>query len=203
MTILLYDGQRSPNARKVRLLAAELEIPLERVTLDFTKGELRSASYLSKNPNAKIPTIEEDSFVLWESAAILRWLAAKNPERGLVPTDPRQLALLDQWMFWYAANIDPPFLLLVFELLVKKFLGQGEPDASVVGVAQRGLKRFLPILDAQLEGKEYVLGKLTIADFQMAPWLDLAPMLGVDLAAYANINAWLERLRARPYWATA
>lgn len=202
MTIRLYDGQRSPNARKIRLLAAELDVPVEKVALDFTKGELRSPEYLAKNPNGKIPTIDDDGFVLWESAAILRWLAAKKPERGLVPSDPKGQAMLDQWMFWYAAQVEPPLLLLVFEKLVKKFLGMGDPDASVVDTAEKHLARFLAVLDAQLAGKEYVLGKLTIADFQMAPWFDSTPALGVDVSPYANVGAWLARMRARPYWSS-
>jgi glutathione S-transferase len=59
------------------------------------------------------------------------------------------------------------------------------------------------VLDRQLAGKDYVLGKLSIVDFSMAPVLDIMPFVGVDLAAYANITAWLERLRARPYWKDA
>src|SRR3954465_11172659 len=76
MTIKLYGFGRSPNVRKVSLLAAALDIPLTHVTLDFNKREFHSPEYLAKNPNGKIPTIDDDGFILWESAAILRYLAA-------------------------------------------------------------------------------------------------------------------------------
>src|SRR5262249_12843399 len=89
-----HGGHRWPNARKVRLRAAELDIPLDRVALDFSKGEMRSAEYLAKNPNGKVPTIDDDGFVLFESCAILSYLASKRPERGLVPTDPKERAIL-------------------------------------------------------------------------------------------------------------
>ena len=69
MTITLYDMPDSPHARKVRLLAAELGIPLEIIERDPRKGETRSPEYLAKNPNGRVPVLEEDGFVLWESPA--------------------------------------------------------------------------------------------------------------------------------------
>ena len=83
MTITLYELQPSPHARKVRLLAAELGIPLNKVPVDPRIGETRTREYLAKNPNGRVPTLEEDGFVLWESPAILKYLSAKRPERGL------------------------------------------------------------------------------------------------------------------------
>jgi glutathione S-transferase len=77
MTITLYDMHDSPHARKVRLLVAELGLPLETIARNPRKGETRSPDYLAKNPNGRVPVLEEDGFVLWESLAILRYLAAK------------------------------------------------------------------------------------------------------------------------------
>ena len=64
MTITLYDMQDSPYARKVRLLAAKLGIPLQKIERDPRKGETRSSDYLAKNPNGRVPTLEEDGFIL-------------------------------------------------------------------------------------------------------------------------------------------
>src|SRR5215475_5424081 len=83
MTITLYELQPSPHAPKVRLLAAELGIPLNKVPVDPRIGETRTPDYLAKNPNGRVPTLEEDGFVLWESPAILKYLSAKHPERRL------------------------------------------------------------------------------------------------------------------------
>lgn len=104
MPLTLYDMRDSPHARKVRLLAAELGIPLEKVERDPRKGETRSRDYLALNPNGRVPVLEDDGFVVWESAAILKYLAAKHPERGLGGADPKQAALVDQWLFWWAAG---------------------------------------------------------------------------------------------------
>ena len=81
-----------PHGRKVRLLAAELGIPLHLVARDPRTGETRSADYLAKNPNGKIPTLKEDGFILWESPAILKYLAAKHPESGLNGKDAKTKA---------------------------------------------------------------------------------------------------------------
>gem|GEM_PF-3334318 len=95
MTITLYDVQPSPHARKVRLLAAELGIKLTKVACDPRIGETRTAEYLAKNPNGRVPTLEDDGFVLRESPAILKYLAAKRPDRALGGSDPKAQALVD------------------------------------------------------------------------------------------------------------
>jgi glutathione S-transferase len=204
MALTLYDGPVSPNARKVRLLAAELGLPLERKVLSFARGEMHGPAYRAINPNGSIPTLDDDGFVLWESAAILRHLAAKRPERGLVPTDPKQSALLDQWLFWWTAQPEAALMRLAWERLVKPFLRQPGNDPSIVADAEAVLDRFLPVLDRQLAGGGYIIGPLSVVDFAAGAWLDVAPAtLQVDFGRYANIGAWLAQLRAKPYWKDA
>jgi glutathione S-transferase len=199
----LYSGKRSPNARKVRLLAKELDLPLEIVSPDFVKGELRSPEFLALNPNGKIPVLDDDGFVLWESCAILRYLAEKRPERNLVPSDQRRRAVVDQWLFWWAAHCEPALLQLVFQKMVKPFLKLGGADERLVAASETELARYLPILDKQLEGKGHIAGDLSIADFAIAPWFEPAGSVGVTLDAYPQITRWLENLQKRPYWADA
>lgn len=83
---------------------------------------------------------------------------------------------------------------LASEKVVKPRLGQVGNGASVIASAEVDLSRFLPMLDHQLVGRDYVLGKLSIVDFAVAPWLEAAPRLGVDPGAYENIGSWLARL---------
>jgi len=204
MTLTLYEGPMSPNARKVRLVAAELGLKLNRVGLSFAKGETQAPGYLAKNPNGTVPTLDDDGFVLWESAAILRRLAAKRPERDLLPADPETAALVDQWLCWWIAQPEAALMKLAWERLIKPALGRPGNDPSIVGDALAALDRFLPVLDRQLVGRDFITGRLSIADFAAGPWLDVAPAtLKVDFDRYANIGAWLARLRARPYWQDA
>lgn len=205
MTLTLYDMQDSPHARKVRLLAAELGIKLDCVSCDPRTGETRSPDYLAKNPNGRVPTLEEDGFVLWESPAILQYLAAKRPDRALAGSDAKSQGLVDQWLFWWAAGPEAAIDALAWELLIKpKVLNQPGNDPGIMADAHARLARFLPVLDQQLKGRDYITGPLSIADFAIGPRFDRAPaLLKFDIAPYRNIAAWHERLRAKPYWSTA
>jgi glutathione S-transferase len=205
MTITLYDMQDSPHAREVRLLAAELGIPLEKIERDPRKGETRSADYLTKNPNGRVPTIVDGDFCLWESPAILKYLAAKRPELGLAGRDVHEAALIDQWLFWWTGGPEVAMDALVWELFIKPMvLKQPGNEPGIIADAHTRLGRFLPVLDRQLEGRDYVIGPLSIADFAIGPRFDRAPeLLKIDITPYRNIAAWRERLGGRPYWATA
>jgi glutathione S-transferase len=202
MTITLYELQPSPHARKVRLLAAELGIALNRVPVDPRIGETRTAAFLAKNPNGRVPTLEEDGFVLWESPAILKYLSAKHPERGLCGADAKTEALVDQWICWWVGGPEAAIDALAWELLIKpKVLNQPGHDPGIMADARARLDRFLPVLDKQLADRDYIVGPLTVVDFLVGPRLDTAPaILGFDISPYQNIRAWLERLRAKPYW---
>ncbi len=205
MTLTLYDMQDSPHARKVRLLAAELGLPLAKIERDPRKGETRSKDYLARNPNGKVPTLEDDGFVLWESPAILKYLAAKRPERGLGGKDAREAALIDQWLFWWGCGPEAAIDALVWEILIKpRVLNQPGNDPSIIADAHARLDRFLPVLDRQLEGRDFIVGPLSIADFAIGSRFDRAPeLLTFDIAPYRNIAAWRGRLLAKPYWSTA
>lgn len=199
MTIKLYDAKISPYARKIRLIAAELSIPIEKIPLSFSKGEFHSPEYRTKNPNGKVPTIDDDGFVLWESIAILKYLAEKKP--GLLPPDVKGRAQADQWMFWWATHPEPALDLLLYEMVIKPYLGKPGMDAAIIAEAYAHLDHYLPVLEQQLAGKEYVLGKLSVVDFAIAPRLEMAPKVTkVDLTKYPNIVTWLARLQAKPYW---
>jgi glutathione S-transferase len=205
MTITLYDVQPSPHARKVRLLAAELGIKLTKVACDPRIGETRTVEYLAKNPNGRVPTLEEDGFVLWESPAILKYLAAKRPDQALGGADPKAQALVDQWICWWVSGPEAAIDALAWELLIKpNVLNQPGNDPGIVADADARIDRFLPVLDKQLKGRDYIIGPLTVVDFLIGPRLDTAPgILQFDISRYANIASWLERLRAKPYWKDA
>jgi glutathione S-transferase len=205
MTITLYEHPDSPHCRKVRLLAAELGIPLERIKRDPRVGETRSADYLAMNPNGRVPTLVEGGFTVWESPAILKYLAAKHPERGLGGADTEAQAHVDQWLYWWVAGPEAAIDTLAWELIIKpKVLNQPGNDPGIVADAQARLDRFLPVLDKQLEGRDCIIGPLSIVDFAIGPRLERSPaILKFDITPYRNIAAWLERLRAKPYWQSA
>lgn len=201
----LYEMQMSPHARKVRLLASELGLKLDTVQVDPRTGETRSKEFLARNPNGRVPTLDDDGFMLYESPAIMKYLAAKKPEQGLGGKDAKTRALIDQWTCWWVGGAEAAIDALAWELYIKpNVLKTGGNDPGIVADAHARIARFLPVLDQQLEGRDFVLGDLSVVDFLIGPRLDTGPaFLKFDISGYKNIQAWLERLRAKPYWATA
>jgi glutathione S-transferase len=165
----LYDFAYSPNSRKVRAVAYELGIELEHVHVNLLKGESRAPAFLAKNPNGRIPVLEDGDFVLWESNAIIRYLAATQGKgTALLPATPREHAEVDRWLSWQLAHLGQATSKVAFERVVKKLTGQGEPDQAAIAAGTADFDRLTAVLDAALEGKEYVTGRLSLADFALA-----------------------------------
>ena len=199
----LYNANLSPNAFRVRVVASELGIELDVIEVDFRKGEHKSESYLAINPNGKVPVLVDGDFVLWESRAINAYLAGLRPERGLYPAEPKKRAMVDQWSYWQAVHLGPAMQRVVFERYLKPKFGMGETDETVIEPQLKELAQFLPILDANLTGKEWVAGDLSLADFAVGSTFIYRKPAGVSLDEVPNIAAWMTRLESRPSWQAA
>jgi glutathione S-transferase len=197
----LYGFPASPNTWKVRALASQLKIPLEFEFVDLTKGAQYAPAYLALNPTGRTPTLTDGDFTLWESNAILQYLAAKTAT-PLWPNDARSRADITRWQCWqlahWGADACQP---LTFQRLVKKFLNLGPPDEAVVAKATEAFNKEAKLLDAHLAKHKYLVGDaLTIADFAVAAPLLHAEGAGMPLAPYGNVRAWFERVSALPCW---
>src|SRR4030095_16806933 len=141
----------SPGAMKVMALAQHLGLDCEIRIIDLLNGENQKPEFAALNPNKKMPVLEDDGFVLWESNAILQYLASKKPETGLWPTDPKRQADSSRWQLWDMAHWDPSCATLVFEHVVKKLSGQGDPDPAQVAKGEQDFKRYDEVLDGTLK----------------------------------------------------
>lgn len=192
----LYDVHGSPNCFKVRVLARELALPLELVPSDL--AQLKTPDYLAHNPTGKVPTlVDDDGFVLWESAAILIHLAEKRPGAGLLPREPHARAEVMRWLFFSATHIQPWLSLLGQERILKARAGT-PPDPSIVWLAERELARFLRILEETLSARDYLTGDFSLADIAVGCGLDSSEARGLQLSEYPQLFAWRARLRSRP-----
>ena len=137
----LYGFPASPNTWKVRALAAYLKMPLEFEFVDLTKGAQHTPAYLALNPTGRTPTLIDGDFKLWESNAILQYLASKTAT-PLCPNDAKSRADITRWQCWelahWGAQACGP---LTFENLVKKFVNLGAPDATAVAKATEASTR--------------------------------------------------------------
>jgi glutathione S-transferase len=192
----LYDFAFSPNCRKVRALAYELAIQLEFVTVDLPKGAQRTPEFLAINPNGRVPVLVDGDLVLWESTAILRYLAVKA-KSALVLTSPRAQAEVDRWLSWQLAHLGPAMSKVAFERIVKKVTGQGAPDEAAIAAGSAEFAKLTAILDHGLAGREYLAGTISIADFALAAHFSLAATAGLDISPFPHVNAWLSRVLSR------
>lgn len=155
------------------------------------------APYRKMNPNGVVPTINDAGFILWESSAILRYLADSRASTTLMPTDSKQRALVQQWLTWEGATLNPSLLNLFFAMMAPT------PDNDAIAAAKAALLGNLGILDAQLAGKEYVCGSFSIADIALGCLVPISFNLGLDLTPYPHLLAWIKRLSVRPAWSKA
>ncbi len=143
----LYPSPRSPNCQRVVALAHELGTPLTIVNIDLFAGAAKSPQILAKNPNGLVPILEEGDFVLWESTAILGYLASKAGRVDLAPTEPRERAQVDRWLAWGIAHSGPAVRKVAFERVVKKLAGLGAPDEAAIAAGSRDFATFAAVLD--------------------------------------------------------
>jgi glutathione S-transferase len=198
----LHYHPMSPNSRRALMTAIHLDVPLERVLVDLRNGEHKRPEYLKLNPNGKVPTLEDDGFVLWESRSIMMYLADKTPGQTLYPSELRARVDVNRWLFWDAVHFSPAVQLLGFERFLKGMLGMGDPDPKEVERGERMLAPLLPVLDHQLDGREWVCGAtLTLADLSLATPLALAERAKIGLPDH--VAAWFARVQTLEAWKQA
>jgi glutathione S-transferase len=192
----LYQSPFSSASFKVRAVLFELGLPCDMVDVAMAQGEHKSPSFLALNPNGKVPVLDDNGFTLWESNAIICYLAAKKPESGLLPTDPRGMAMVHQWLQWYATTFGPSTGEVMMESVYLRFMNR-QKDEQKYAAGMEKVRRDLGVLEKALAGKEYLCGKLSVADFSLSSSLLMRTPMGFDLDAFPNVRAWQGRMEAR------
>ena len=181
----LYTNLFSPNARKVHAVANELGIELETQTLDLRAGEQRTAEYLALNPNGKVPTLVDGDTVLWESNAIMCYLAGKG-DTELWPKSAKRYDIL-RWMFWESNHLTNA----LNHLFGQKFFNRDNPDQGIIDRATKDFRKYAEVLDAQLANNAHVTGDtLTLADFAIGVCFGYIQPLELPVEGLDNIHRW-------------
>ncbi len=185
----------SINVRKVLWCADELGLPYEREDWGLPLRDPAVPEFLALNPNAQVPVIiADDGFVLWESSAILRHLAGTDSR--LVPADPRERAIADQWLTWQATELNPPWGYAVMALL--RHAPGYDDEARIVQSLSRWAAK-MAILEGRLASNAYAAGpRFTLADIALG--LSIHRWLAIPREKPAFPAAWryYETLRERP-----
>jgi glutathione S-transferase len=141
-------------------------------------------------PTAKVPTLLDGDVSIWESHAILRYIATCEKASKLYPEDPARRSQVDRWMDWMLASLNPVFL--------AGFRDAKKPEAERGADTGKNLAAELKILDDQLGKAPFIAGKdLTLADMTLGPVVRRCVAMPFGLPAFPNVAAWLERLNAR------
>jgi glutathione S-transferase len=178
--IKIWGRNTSVNVQKVMWAVGELELPHERIDVGGAFGKNKEPAYLAMNPNGLVPTLEEDGFLLWESNAIVRYLAAKYGAGKLEPADPRSRARASSWMDWQLTVAHPP-LTPVFEAGKVKCIAA------------------MTILDAQLAKTAFVAGDtLSMGDIPVALMAYRFRRLVPERPALDHLERWFAAIEQRP-----
>jgi glutathione S-transferase len=187
----LYDLEPSGNCYKVRLFAALANIPLELLPVDFLAGEHKRAPLLDLNPRGELPILVDGEQVLSDSQAILVYLASAYGGLAWWPAQALGQGQIVQWLSFAANEIQHS---MCAARLVQKFGYALDQPAAVAKSA-----RVLSLLDQHLQSHEWLaIGRPSIADCAVYPYVALAHEGGVDISPYQHIGQWLARMEALP-----
>ncbi|HEX6700136.1 MAG TPA: glutathione S-transferase family protein [Gaiellaceae bacterium] len=189
----LYDYAASGNCYKVRLLLAQLGRDYERVPIDIFGGDTLTPEFERLNPHRSTPVLElPDGRTLIESNAILWYLAAGT---AFLPSDPAAQADVLRWLIYEQTDVMPMIGGLRFRLIT----GRIEPESEEATRRRRGADEALGILDQHLASRRFLAGEdYTIADIAVYAYTHVTEEAGIDLAPYAAVRAWLDRVAAQP-----
>jgi glutathione S-transferase len=198
----IYGHPWSINTRKTLLVLAEKRAEADLVLVMIPKGEQKRPEHLALHPFGKVPVLEDDGFVLFETSAINRYLDEKLGGAPLVPHDRRAAALVDQWTHvadvYFAPHAGPT----IVETLFRRYLG-GEQNDAALRSGREGMQPALDALDRRLARNEYLAGAdFSLADIQFMPYLEYLAKTGEaeHVERRSHLHRWWRTVEARDTW---
>ncbi len=189
----LYTSN-TPNGYKVSIMLEELKLPYNVIAVDLVKKEQKKAKYLKLNPNGRVPTIvdrENENFVVFESGAILIYLAEKTGQ--LLPEQPEKRSKVLQWLMFQMGGIGP------MQGQAHVFYRYApEKIEYAINRYQKETLRLYQVLDNQLKNKEYLADDFSIADIATWPWVRRHRWAGIEIEKLYNLRCWMRNLENRP-----
>ena len=199
--LALYSTPLSANGRKALVVARHLELDFELHDVNVYRGEGRQPAYLAINPHGKVPTLVDGDLVLWESNAILQYLADAHGDGRLWPRDAKGRADVSRWLFFEAAHWQPAAIPVLEQAVGHLLLPDVVPaPTSPPDWEAPGLAPLLGFVEGHLEGRTHLAGDLTLADFSLAGMAMYLRPCGFPFERFPNLAAWFARVEALPAW---
>jgi len=190
----LHHHPFSTYSRRVRIALIEKNIPADLIEVDMVARAHRSPAYLALNPYGRVPTLEEDGFILYESTSILEYLEATHPTPPLVPADVRGRALVSMYCKLCDLQMTRQTGNIIFP---KRFLPKERWDEAAMAQAKKEIERHLDIVEKQLAGKEYMVGeRYSLVEVCYTPFVEFLALM--EITPPPNVAAWVARMLARP-----
>jgi len=198
----IWGRLNSSNVRKALWVAEELGLAYEAINAGGAFGLNDQPEYLAKNPNGVVPMIEDGDFVLWESNAIVRYLAAQYaPGSALYPNDPKARAQADKWMDWTTSTLAGPFRPVFWGVLRTPTEQQ---DWTRINLAVATVEGLLRVADAALASQPYLSGDaFGMGDIPLGCFIYAWFEMPIERAELPHLKAWYERLQQRPAYRKA
>jgi glutathione S-transferase len=193
--IKVWGRRTASNVQKVMWCVDELGVAHEHIHIPFGRAK-EDPAYLAINPNGRVPAIEEDGFILWESNSCVRYIAARFGAGTLWPTDPRVRADAERWMDWQLTTLSEPTDTIFIGLVVKQ---PEQRDMAAIAAATKRLNALWAIVDKMLATRKFVVGDdLTIGDIPMGIAAHRWFTIPVERDRHPNVEGWYGRLIDRP-----
>jgi glutathione S-transferase len=193
--MIIYGHPMSQHVRRIQMLCEEISTPYSFQPIALDKGEQYTEEFLEKNPNGKVPVVDDNGFVLWESHAIMRYIADKNKARKWYPTEPKARAEVEKWLDWNHTRLNPEVSTIVMNTII--FGDKG--DKHAVEMAKQSLEKILPVLERTLQSQDYLSGpEPMISDLSVVSTISHLEMCNCDLSGYPAIDSWYKNLKRRP-----
>lgn len=193
--IRLHNHPFSTFGRRVKIALLEKNIPFEEVVVDLARRQQRTPEYLALNPYSRVPTLEDDGFVLYESSAILLYLEDEHPEPALIPAGNRGRAEVDMHLRLCDSQMAAPAGVIIFQ---KRFLPEAKWNLEAINKASADIAKHLAILDRQLDGVDFLVhDRYTLADIAYIPFLHFLPLMVDPATVPANVARWAAELLSR------
>jgi len=193
----IWGRATSSNVQLAMWGAAEVGLDVERIDVGGAFGGIDTAEYKAMNPNGLIPVLKDGELVLFESAAILRYLGAQYGSGSFWPQDPVKRAPLDAWAEWTKTTLCPILIYQVFWTLVRTPGAERDMEALAGQAAQLG--NLMSRIESILEGKDFLGGSnLTFADIMFGHTLYRYYTLPIERPELPKLAAYYDRLKARP-----
>jgi len=196
MSLRIWGRLNSINVQKVVWTARELALPFERIDAGGAFGGNRTPEYLRMNPNGKIPVVDDGGFVLWESNAIVRYLAAKHGAGTLWPAGLHERADADRWMDWQATELTPAMRDAFMQLIRTQ---PAQRSQTLVDASKAATEPLLALLDEHVGSRHFLCGEaFTVADIAVGTVVHRWFGLPQPHAPRPNVERWHRRLVTRP-----